>query len=668
MAGRGFVIRPFGTKKDSSGSSIDFDVTHDKLIQPALDATELAGSTTVEIVDSGNIRADMFELILEADVVICDITIHNANVWYELGIRHALRKKSTIMINGEPSADDTPFDISTDRYLAYKTDDPAAAKGALIAMIKASRRSDRETDSPVFGLVPDLQEADLASVRVVPLDFREEVERAKAAKRKGWLRLLSEEVLGLRFQWQALELVGQAQWDLKDWDGARVTWEAIRDNKRDHVAANLALANIYHRLSRDGQDAELLERSDQAIQRVLSAERLSLKDRAEALSLRGRNMKTRWKLDFDGVDDLSERRQRATSKELLDSYWAYREAFLTDLNAYWPGLAALQMATIALSLSDDEAWLDLFDSESDAEKRRADLAEEVAGLRAAVDTSVEAGLSKIATDEKDVWAEISSADAKFLTQSGRASRVVKAYQSAIPRDNPFAWEAAKRQLELFASLGVQAELAGEVIAAIDGEVEAARTDDPSHVIVFAGHRVDGKDRPERRFPAAKDGAARDLIRSKLREVMREGHDHTVLASAAPGSDIVLHEVCLELGIDSQVCLPMPSKAFAVSELKDLDTWRTRYLDLIDKRDPIVLSDRKGLPDWLAGKDKDPWERGNEWVMNMAEAAGASRITLVVLWDGKDAGDAPGGTAHMVRIAKLAGTIDIHRIDSTQLLA
>jgi hypothetical protein len=33
----------------------------------------------------------MFSLIIQADLVVCDITAHNANVFYELGIRHALR-------------------------------------------------------------------------------------------------------------------------------------------------------------------------------------------------------------------------------------------------------------------------------------------------------------------------------------------------------------------------------------------------------------------------------------------------------------------------------------------------------------------------------------------------------------------------------------------------
>ena len=69
---RAFVIRPFGKKKDSSGLEIDFERVHEELIDPSLKATGLGGGTTGEIVDSGNIREDMFALILEADLVVMD--------------------------------------------------------------------------------------------------------------------------------------------------------------------------------------------------------------------------------------------------------------------------------------------------------------------------------------------------------------------------------------------------------------------------------------------------------------------------------------------------------------------------------------------------------------------------------------------------------------------
>jgi hypothetical protein len=176
---RAFVIRPFGKKKDAAGKELDFERVHNELIGPTLEATHLSGSTTGEIIETGNIREDMFSLIVEADLVICDITVHNANVFYELGIRHALRKRRTVLIKGEPAADSTPFDVLTDRYLSYDTDNPAAARGKLIEMIEATLRSNWETDSPIFRMLPTLVEADPSSEQVVPLDFREEVDRAR---------------------------------------------------------------------------------------------------------------------------------------------------------------------------------------------------------------------------------------------------------------------------------------------------------------------------------------------------------------------------------------------------------------------------------------------------------------------------------------------------------
>ena len=89
-----FVIRPFGKKED-----IDFDVVHTKLIQPAVDQLAkfgfvFSGGTTGEISQQGNIREDMFRLIVASDLVIADVSIDNANAFYELGIRHALRPRS----------------------------------------------------------------------------------------------------------------------------------------------------------------------------------------------------------------------------------------------------------------------------------------------------------------------------------------------------------------------------------------------------------------------------------------------------------------------------------------------------------------------------------------------------------------------------------------------
>src|SRR6476620_350199 len=106
---RAFIIRPFGKKKDLKDNEIDFDKVSSELIGPALDAVGAEGRETLDIVQSGNIRTDMFRRLLTADLVIADLSIHNANVFYELGIRHALREKWTFLLRAP--VDEVPFDL-----------------------------------------------------------------------------------------------------------------------------------------------------------------------------------------------------------------------------------------------------------------------------------------------------------------------------------------------------------------------------------------------------------------------------------------------------------------------------------------------------------------------------------------------------------------------------
>jgi hypothetical protein len=92
---RAFVIRPFGTKE-----GVDFERTQRELIGPVLNELGISGGEATAIVAAGNIRGDMFGMLLAADLVIADISIHNANVYYELGIRHALRDRITVLLRG----------------------------------------------------------------------------------------------------------------------------------------------------------------------------------------------------------------------------------------------------------------------------------------------------------------------------------------------------------------------------------------------------------------------------------------------------------------------------------------------------------------------------------------------------------------------------------------
>ena len=197
-----------------------------------------------------------------------------------------------------------------------------AALQQLTDTLIATLASER-TDSPIFKLLPTLPEVDPASVVILPQDLAEEVERAKAAKAAGWLRLLSQEVETRRFQWPALRVIGRAQWDIGDDDGARRTYQKLIDHDPDDLEANNALANLYERQYRREKRADLLAASDQAIKRVLANSRATQEQRTEALSLMGRNAKTRWRAGLRGIAERRERRKAATNRQLIDAYDGY---------------------------------------------------------------------------------------------------------------------------------------------------------------------------------------------------------------------------------------------------------------------------------------------------------------------------------------------------------
>ncbi|MGH7808092.1 MAG: tetratricopeptide repeat-containing protein, partial [Thermodesulfobacteriota bacterium] len=139
---RAFIIRPFGIKNE-----INFDEVEEKLISPALERLGITGRTTIEILKQGNIRVDMFQRLLTADLVVADLSIHNANVFYELGIRHALRDKRTFLIRC--GGDSYPFDLQTDRYFNYDKENPGANVPKLVDALQQTVNSE-DQDSPVF--------------------------------------------------------------------------------------------------------------------------------------------------------------------------------------------------------------------------------------------------------------------------------------------------------------------------------------------------------------------------------------------------------------------------------------------------------------------------------------------------------------------------------------
>lgn len=661
-------VTPFRTKAtrpakpDAPGREIDFDFVSETLVAPAAERADLPGGR-VERVDPGSIHETMFQAILEADLVIADITIDNANVWYELGIRHALRKKGTLLMKASVS-DKTPFDILGFKYFSYDVDDPSRDVDALASEIRAARASKGETDSPIFKVLPALQAADPEALLAVPREFAEEVERARALGSWGWLRLISGEVreLNLRFRRPGLRLVGNAQFDANDFDGARETFEAVRADDGDDQEANHRLATIYERLARKTSNhdrwLDLMSLSDQAISRLLDNGALSSRGRAEALSLKGRNLKSRWRDDFKALADLPQRRARAMSRFLVDCYEAYLGAFFEDLNHFYPGVTALQMNAIARDLAKDtDAWADAFD---DPERERKRLEDDHDACLPVVRQSIVRAAKRFdegrsEDPQADQWARNSAADLSFL-EGDREARVVRKFAELrrLPR---FYADAAIGQLTLYESLGLNADTARAAIEALRPEPTPAPEPSPPrrrHVVLVAGHQIDAHGSATPRFPPDAEARAKERLEATLRELINADEEVRVFASAASGTDLICHEVCQALGIHSIVCLPVPAEDFARNQCFDGrdHEWRNRFLRLVNHRPEAVrtLSEGAGLPTWLPEHAADPWARGNRWVFEMARLDDADERTFIALWDGnRDAAD--GGTAQLVRLTE-----------------
>ena len=107
-----FVVMGFGKKTDfETGRALDLDRTYRNIIKPAVIAAGLECIRADEIKHSGPIDVPMYEQLLNADVVVADLSTSNKNAYYELGVRHALKPYTTVIIC-EDGIKTFPFDVN----------------------------------------------------------------------------------------------------------------------------------------------------------------------------------------------------------------------------------------------------------------------------------------------------------------------------------------------------------------------------------------------------------------------------------------------------------------------------------------------------------------------------------------------------------------------------
>lgn len=172
-AGKGtcFVVMGFGKKTDfETGRTLDLDKSYKNMIKPAVEAAGLTCIRADEIVHSGMIDVPMYEQLLKADIVVADLSTSNKNAFYELGIRHALRPFTTIVVS-EDGIKTFPFDVNHVVIRQYHHlgedigfDEVMRFREQLTKAIKEMLNKDpRESDSPVYQLLRNLTPPALAA-------------------------------------------------------------------------------------------------------------------------------------------------------------------------------------------------------------------------------------------------------------------------------------------------------------------------------------------------------------------------------------------------------------------------------------------------------------------------------------------------------------------------
>lgn len=157
-----FVIMGFGKKTDlSTGKTLDLDKTYKNIIKPAVEQSGMQCVRADEIQGSGLIDKSMYALLMHADLVVADISTYNPNAIYELGIRHAVRPFSTIIIQEKEGK--IPFDIDHTRIFHYVhlgddigVDEASRCKDILTEMMISITKL-KSVDSPLYDYIKDIE-------------------------------------------------------------------------------------------------------------------------------------------------------------------------------------------------------------------------------------------------------------------------------------------------------------------------------------------------------------------------------------------------------------------------------------------------------------------------------------------------------------------------------
>ncbi len=665
-----FVVMPFGQKQGPDGRWIDFDSIYQRLIKPALQQAGFEPFRADEETVSGDILTDMFQELLLADLVVADLSIDNANAFYELGVRHAMRKRGVVHIQSGRAY--LPFDIFNVRTIPYHTGpngkpDPKHLDQDIQTIAKVAYDtwvSDQDRiHSPIFNLLDGLAEPDRKKLRT-PLataywrEYKQWQDRVEIAQRQdqiGDVLLLTEEVRNPLIREEAILGAGQILRDLEHHALALKQYQqGLEINPR----------NIEFRQEEAFQLGRL-KRHDEAIVKL---ERLLEENPAdsEAIAFLGRLYKDMWQETWQDIENDQARLQAAyeAAHLLKRAIEMHLTGFSLDQSHYYSGINALTLGLVLDHLAQQAGPSENPDPEIETIRRQLPM------LAGAVEFSLEQAVKK---DANDFWAHASLGDIAITTAEDPRA-VAWAYRKALALSGKsmYAIQSILAQLQLLDSLAFRSEYVKAGIIVLEDAfsrtyeidlVESGQSDDrPAQVFLCSGHMIDHPNRAEPRFPPAMEAEASQRIEQALDKLKARSEDMVITAGAACGGDILFIEACLRRNMTVEVYLPFPEARFIEESVSFAgDSWVERFYEI--RRHPRVTfhlqPDRVGpVP-----QGDNPFARNNRWALYSTLCYGIDRVRLIVLWNGQG-GDGIGGTAHMVEEVRQLGGL-VEHLDTTR---
>ncbi|MFK7858338.1 MAG: cyclic nucleotide-binding domain-containing protein [Granulosicoccus sp.] len=667
-----FVVMPFGCKPGPDGKLIDFNAIYSLLIKPALLEAGFKPFRADEETVSGDILTDMFQELLLADLVVVDMSIDNANVFYELGVRHALRKRGVVHI--QSGRDYMPFDVFSVRTLPYHINDEGVPSQEHIERDKKSLiRISRDTwasnidavHSPVFGLLTGLKEPDTSTL-CTPLatgfwrefnEWENRVALARQQKRVGDILLLTDEINNPLCKEEAVIQAGRA---LSEMGRPELALQEYREG----LLVNPG--NLFFRR----EEARLLNRMGRVDEAIIKLENL-LADApydTRATSHLGRIYTIIWQNCWKNETDIDAKQQAAfdACHWAIKSMNTYLRGFNFDRNNLEPGMKALTLVSLLVSLADKYDVVD--EPDADLQRIRSIYPLLKSSLQFSLDEDVKSG-------RVDFWTW-SSFGNWHLVEGGSSLVITRTYRKALSyaRKNITQLRASLRQVDLYISLGIhldQAKTAADVLKREIVRIEAGNpinqtTSYPSPntdvlAFLFSGHMLDREEITPPRFPPTLEDEVRRQIDMSLDRGRADANDHAFTSGAACGGDIIFIEACLARGMQVHVHMPCAEAPY-VSQFVSYagEHWIARYYALRNHPSVNLYYQEERVGTAIDGVDV--FERNSRWALYASLVLGVDKLRLVALWDGnalKQADQDAKRVSQMVSLTQHMGGIVDH---------